>query len=379
MRQRWRGRWSTRRRIWRGAARSMSTWRISIASTAPARCCWRGFLDRLDAGGQRTRVVERPQPRSGASDRPLSRPSGGTPGAPSPDARRAGANRRRRVAQLPVAITGALDFTGRCAVGDSEGGRDTALGRLALAAEAAPGDRGRWPCRHGRRQPPGGSDHRLARHLAARALRRGRLRPGARRRRAVPRARTARHGDRGRRPIGRGSRVGARDDEGVGRDRRPASDGVRPGAMAGRAPLRGARGRRAAADLDRQCAGAPRRLPGDDRHRPRCRRARICWRPTDAITAGSPAGRPRQGAVSRARDRPHRLRAGTGRARRRGSGRRADDERRRDGDPRRDRDQRPVHVPLHAAWASDHAAIEGRTSSSRICESGGERGCSWST
>ena len=86
----------------------------------------------------------------------------------------------------------------------------------------------------------------------------------------------------------------------------------------------------------------------------------------------SPAGRPGQDAVSRAGDRPDFLPAGTGRARRRGSGWREDDECRRDGDPRGDRDQRPVHVLLHARWASDHAAIEGahhrRGSANRVGE-----------
>ena len=48
------------------------------------------------------------------------------------------------------------------------------------------------------------------------------------------------------------------------------------------------------------------------------------------------------------------------------------------GDPRRDRDQRPVHLPLHV---DGHLTCRnhGRTSSSTTCESGGERGCSWST
>ena len=53
------------------------------------------LLDRLDAGGRRTHVVERRQPGSSAPDRPLSRTRSGSPGASAPD-ERAGADRRRQ-------------------------------------------------------------------------------------------------------------------------------------------------------------------------------------------------------------------------------------------------------------------------------------------
>ena len=207
----------------------------------------------------------------------------------------------------------------------AEGGGCTALGRLALAPEAAPGDRGRWPRGHGRRQPSGRPDHRTARHLAAGALRRGRLRPRAGRRRPVPRAWPAGHGDRRRRPIGRRPRVGARDDEGVGRDRRAAGDGVRPGAVAGRAAVPRARHRAAAADLGGQrCWPSSAGFAATSAVTDMPPRAYILAT-GDAITAGPPARRAGQDPVSRARDRAHRMRAGSGRARRRRRRRREDD------------------------------------------------------
>ena len=67
-------------------------------------------------------------------------------------------------------------------------------------------------------------------------------------------------------PLGRGPGLGARHDAGLGGDRCAAVDGIRPGALAGRAALPGARGHRADSHVDWRRAGARRRAPRHDRH-----------------------------------------------------------------------------------------------------------------
>ena len=62
----------------RGAARSMSTLRSSIGSTAPAQSCWHGSSTGWTRADASTHIVEEQQPGSGAPDRPLSRTPGGT-------------------------------------------------------------------------------------------------------------------------------------------------------------------------------------------------------------------------------------------------------------------------------------------------------------
>ncbi len=74
-----------------------------------------GFLDRLDAGGARTRVVEN---RNAEAARLISLYRARREERQAPPAPRRDALTRIGVAgsALPVAITGALDFAGRCAV-----------------------------------------------------------------------------------------------------------------------------------------------------------------------------------------------------------------------------------------------------------------------
>ena len=74
-----------------------------------------GFLDRLDAGGARTRVVE---DRNAEAARLIALYRGRRDERPAPTTPRRNALTRIGAAgsALPVAITGALDFAGRCAV-----------------------------------------------------------------------------------------------------------------------------------------------------------------------------------------------------------------------------------------------------------------------
>ena len=96
------------------AARLRSTLRISIASTAPAQSCWRGLLDRLDAGGCRTHVVGNGNPEAA---RLIALYRGR--GADRPAQARA-TNVLERIgaaaAEFPDELAYALDFVGRCAV-----------------------------------------------------------------------------------------------------------------------------------------------------------------------------------------------------------------------------------------------------------------------
>ena len=190
------------------------------------------------------------EPAGGALDCPLSE----EPGTPADGSRPrddcAGADRHSRRATARHGERRARFHRSLRSRG-AESGRDTWLSRLALASTADPGDRcGRAP-RHRRRQSAGRHHHRISRRLAARPLRRGRLRSRARGRRTFPGARTADHGSRRGGQIGCGPCLGDRHNESVRGDRRLAVDGVRPGEMVGRAPLSRACRHRPAVDLGR--------------------------------------------------------------------------------------------------------------------------------
>ena len=196
------------------------------------------------AGRERAAHADRgrQQPRSGAPDRPLSTAAGST-------VRRARARDELRwrasarvAAQLPGTITRRARFHRPLRRRGAEGARRHRARSTGVRCRGC-----------SRRSAPTRSSVTSAANLLVgliigflgvsqlAPLRRRRLRPRARRRRTLPRARTAGHRDRRRRPIGRRSRVGARHDEGVGGDRRVAVDGIRPDAMAGRASLPRAR------------------------------------------------------------------------------------------------------------------------------------------
>ena len=297
----WRTRWPSSRRSrvsardLTGALPSTSIWRGSIASTAPARSCWRGCSIGWTPTADRTRIVEDRNPEAARLIALYRARRTATPAAQ--------ARSRTRSARIGAMASGcqprpptrstspvAALLPCRKAVAAPRSVDWRSLPRLLqeIGADAL--------ARHERRQPAGRRHHRVSRRLAARALRRRRLRPRARRRRALPRARAAGHRDRRGRPIGRRPRLGDRHDEGVGGDRRPAVDGVRPGEMAGRAALSRARRRRAAPDLGRRRAG-PRRRPGghDRHHRHDAARLRAGDRatPSPPATSSAASSRPR--------------------------------------------------------------------------------------
>ena len=248
------GRWRGPSTIWTADATSSSTCPRSSGSTARAPCCWRVSSTGSRPAALRTRCIEAHNPHAArlitlyrghptdvrpggmATMGPFARLGAVAAGVPATLIRRA---RFRR------------PFRGR----NPGGHRLAALGGLAVAAQADAGHRRGRAVGHERGQPAGRPHHRVSRRVTARALRRGRLRARARGRRAVPRARPAGDGDRRRRPLGRGPRLGDRHDEGVGGDRRPAVDGLRPDAMAGRAAVSRACRRGAPAHLDRRRAG----------------------------------------------------------------------------------------------------------------------------
>ena len=92
------------------------------------------LLDRLDADGRRTRVVEDSNPEAARLIAFYRARAYGTPAdqARSEDQAR---QDRRQAAGLPTTVTDALDFTGRFAAAVPKDRRGTGLGRLALAAD----------------------------------------------------------------------------------------------------------------------------------------------------------------------------------------------------------------------------------------------------
>ena len=186
------------------------------------------FLDRLDADGPRTRVVEDQNPEAA---RLIALYRSRRVDGPAVRARAMSALARIGTAgaQLPVTLNDALNFIGRCAAAVPKTVAIPGSVDWRSLPRADRGDRGERAPRHQRRQSPGRRHHRISRRIAARPLRSGRLRSGARGRRTFPGARTADHGSRRGGKIGRGSCVRDRHDESVGGDRRLAIDGVRPG------------------------------------------------------------------------------------------------------------------------------------------------------
>jgi len=130
-------------------------------------------FDRLDAGGCRASIVEG---HNVEAARLIALYRERRAIHPAPQARTMSPLMRigALAAQLPAKAIEAFYFPRSLCRRNTESGHQTKLGRLAFVAEADSRDRCGHAACHKRRQPAGGSHHRVPRNLSTRALRCGR-------------------------------------------------------------------------------------------------------------------------------------------------------------------------------------------------------------